>query len=145
MAAARAAVRAPGDRGAVTAEAALALCSLVVVLALSLAAVAAVTAQLRCIDAAREAARLVARGERERAEQAALRLAPSGAGVQIEVRGDEVTVLVAADPVGGLLPGVDVRAEAFAVLEPGASPQPVAVLPPGTVPSRAGPDPGGVP
>jgi hypothetical protein len=126
----RAAARATGDRGAVTVEAALALCSLVVVLALSLAAVVAVSAQLRCIDAAREAARLTARGEQERGEQAALRLAPSGAGVRIEVRGDEVSVLVVADPVGGLLPGVDVSAEAFAVLEPGALPHTGVVPPP---------------
>lgn len=129
-AAGRAATRATGDRGAVTVEAALALCSLVVVLALSLAAVVAVSAQLRCIDAAREAARLTARGEQERGEQAALRLAPGGAGVRIEVRGDEVSVLVVADPVGGLLPGVDVSAEAFAVLEPGVLLQPGGVPPP---------------
>jgi hypothetical protein len=31
-------------------------------------------------------------------------------------------VEVAADPVGGLLPGVDVRAEAVAMLEPGVAP-----------------------
>ena len=42
------------DRGTVTVEAALALCSLVVILALVLGAVSAVAAQLRCIDAARE-------------------------------------------------------------------------------------------
>lgn len=128
----RAAGRASDERGAVTVEAALALCSLVVVLALSLAAVVAVSAQLRCIDAAREAARLTARGEQERGEQAAMRLAPRGAGVRIEVRGDEVSVVVLADPVGGLLPGVDVSAEAFAVLEPG-------VLQPGALPSPLGP------
>jgi hypothetical protein len=146
MAATRAAVRGPRDRGAVTVEAALALCSLVVVLALSLGAVAAVTAQLRCIDAAREAARLTARGERERAEQVALRLAPSGAGVRIELRGDEVTVRVVADPVGGLLPGVDVRAEAFALLEPGVLPQPGAAPPPQVVPRQdAVLQPGGAP
>jgi hypothetical protein len=124
----RAAARGPVDRGAVTVEAALALCSLVMVLALSLAAVAAVSAQLRCIDAAREAARLAARGEQERGEQAARRLAPSGAGVRIAVRGDEVSVVVTAEPVGGLLPGVDVTAEAFAVLEPGVLLQPGVVL-----------------
>ncbi|MQA14393.1 MAG: pilus assembly protein [Pseudonocardiaceae bacterium] len=120
----RAAGREPGgtgDRGAVTVEAALALCSLVLVLALALAGVAAVSAQLRCIDAAREAARLTARGEQQRGEQAARRLAPDGAAVEIAVRGDEVSVRVAADPVAGLLPGVDVTAEAFAVLEPGVS------------------------
>ena len=117
-----AAVGRAGDRGAVTVEAALALCSLVAVLALALAGVSAVSAQLRCIDAAREAARLTARGEPEHGQRIAQQLAPGGATVQIAVRGEEVVVEVAADPVGGLLPGVDVRAEAVAMLEPGVAP-----------------------
>ena len=108
-----------GDRGTVTVEAALALCSLVVVLALVLAAVSAVAAQLRCVDAAREAARLTARGEQDRAENLARRIAPRGAMVQVSVRGDEVTARVSVDPVAGLLPGIEVGAEAAAVLEPG--------------------------
>ena len=111
-----------GDRGTVTVEAALALCSLVVVLALVLAAVSAVAAQLRCVDAAREAARLTARGEQDRAENLALRIAPRGAMVQVTVRGDEVTARVSVDPVAGLLPGIEVGAEAAAVLEPGGLP-----------------------
>jgi Flp pilus assembly protein TadG len=108
------------DRGTVTVEAALALCSLVVVLALVLAAVSAVAAQLRCVDAAREAARLTARGEPDRAEGLARRIAPHGAVVAVTVQGDEVTARVSADPVAGLLPGIDVGAEAVAVLEPGS-------------------------
>ena len=111
-----------GDRGSVTVEAALALCSLVVVLVLVLAAVSAVAAQLRCIDAAREAARLTARGEPGRAEEIAHRIAPRGAVVAVTVRGDEVTARVSANPAAGLLPGVDVGAEAAAVLEPGPLP-----------------------
>jgi Flp pilus assembly protein TadG len=111
-----------GDRGSVTVEAALALCSLVVVLALVLAAVSAVAAQLRCIDAAREAARLTARGEQAHAEDIARRIAPRGAVVAVTVRGDEVTARVSANPAAGLLPGVDVGAEAAAVLEPGPLP-----------------------
>lgn len=112
----------PDDRGAVTVEAALALCSLVVVLALVLAAVSAVAAQLRCIDAAREAARLTARGERDRAEDIARRIAPRGAVVAITIHGDEITARVSADPVAGLLPGVDVSAEAAAIVEPVTEP-----------------------
>lgn len=50
--------RLSGDRGAVTVEAAIALFALVTVLALSFAGIAAVADQLRCTDAAREAARL---------------------------------------------------------------------------------------
>jgi Flp pilus assembly protein TadG len=116
---------ATGDRGTVTVEAALALCSLVVVLALVLAAVSAVAAQLRCVDAAREAARLTARGEQDRAEELARRIAPHGAVVTVTVRGDEVTTRVAVNPVAGLLPGIQIGAEAAAVLEP-------AVLQPGS-------------
>ncbi|HEU0087453.1 MAG TPA: TadE family type IV pilus minor pilin [Pseudonocardiaceae bacterium] len=116
------AVSQANDRGTVTVEAALALCSLVVVLALMLAGVSAVAAKLRCVDAAREAARLTARGEQDRGEELARRLAPDGAAVQVSVRGDEVTVRVAADPVAGLLPGVEIAAEAVAVLEPGLTP-----------------------
>ena len=111
-----------GDRGSVTVEAALALCSLVAVLALVLAAVSAVAAQLRCIDAAREAARLTARGEPARAEDIARRIAPRGAVVAVTVRGDEVTARVSANPAAGLLPGVNVGAAAAAVLEPGPLP-----------------------
>ncbi|MGH3797319.1 MAG: TadE family type IV pilus minor pilin [Pseudonocardiaceae bacterium] len=106
------------DRGTVTVEAALALCSLVVVLALMLAGVSAVAAKLRCVDAAREAARLTARGEQDRGEDLARRLAPGGAVVRVSVRGDEVTARVSADPAAGLLPGIEVVAEAMAVLEP---------------------------
>lgn len=106
------------DRGAVTVEAALALCSLVVVLALALAAVGAVAAQLRCVDAAREAARLTARGEQARAEQLATKIAPRGATVAVTVHGDEITARVSANPVAGLLPGIKVGAEAAAVMEP---------------------------
>lgn len=109
------------DRGTVTVEAALALCSLVLVLAMMLAAVSAVAAKLRCIDAAREAARLTARGEQDRGEQLARRLAPSDAVVLVKVQGEQVTARVSADPVGGLLPGVDIAAESAAILEPGLS------------------------
>ncbi|MDT7711961.1 MAG: hypothetical protein QOG46_650 [Pseudonocardiales bacterium] len=106
------------DRGTVTVEAALALCSLAVALALVLGAVSAVAAQLRCVDAAREAARLTARGERDRAEEFARRIAPSGAVVTVAIRGDEITTRVSANPVARLLPGIEVRAEAAAVMEP---------------------------
>jgi hypothetical protein len=109
------------DRGAVTVEAALALCSLVAVLALALAAVSAVAAQLRCVDAAREAARLTARGEQDRAEQVAQRIAPRGAAVVVTVHGDEISARVSANPVPGLLPGIKVGAEAAAVMEPGSA------------------------
>ena len=110
-----------GDRGAVTVEAALALCSLVLVLALALSGLSAVGAQLRCQDAAREAARLVTRGEPERARQVAASIAPEGARVDVRISGDEVTVGVAG-PAVRLLPGLVVSARAVGVLEPGVLP-----------------------
>lgn len=102
-----------------TIEAALALCSLVLVLALALSGLAAVAAQLRCQDAAREAARLVARGETERARRVAASIAPGGARVDIQVSGDEITVGVVGPGVGSL-PGLVVSGRAVGVLEPGA-------------------------
>jgi Flp pilus assembly protein TadG len=113
--------RRDGERGSATVEAAIAVCAVVVVLAIALAGSAAVLAQVRCTDAAREAARLVARGEPEQAERAARRVAPAGASVVIRVQGDEVVVEVAARPGRGILPGLSVRAEAMAVLEPGVA------------------------
>lgn len=110
-----------GERGSATVEAALALCALVVVVALALAGVTAMVAQVRCIDAAREAARLVARGEPERAEQAAREVAPRDAQVAVRISADEVTVVVSAEPVGAILPMLTVRGEALAVLEPGVA------------------------
>lgn len=101
-------------------EAAIAVCAVVVVLGMALAGAGAVLAQLRCTDAAREAARLVARGEQDRAVEVAGRAAPGGATIDIQVRGDEVVVVVSAEPVGGL-DLLSVRAEAMAVLEPGVA------------------------
>ena len=98
--------------------------SLVTVLALVLAAVSAVATQLRCVDAAREAARLTARGEQDRAMQLARRIAPRGATVAVTVHGDEVLAQVSANPVAGLLPGIHVGAEAAAVMESVDGPQP---------------------
>lgn len=109
------------DSGAVTVEAAIALGAFVVVLALALGAIAAVTDQLRCTDAAREAARLVARGDQDRANAVAERIAPSGARITITMRGDTVEVDVHAEPAGGLLPGVRLHGEAYAVVEPGTA------------------------
>lgn len=102
----------------VTVEAALALCSLMVVLVLAVGAVVAASAQVRCLDAAREAARLVARGEPDRARQAAASIAPGGARVEVRVVGDEIAVDVSADLVGRL-PGLTVTGRAAGVLEPG--------------------------
>ena len=95
------------DRGAVTAEAALALPTLAVVAAALVALGHVGVAQLRCVDAARAAARLAAREEspslvRARAEAAA----PAGASVVV-LAGRQVAVRVTAPvmlPFGIALP-----------------------------------------
>jgi uncharacterized protein HemX len=107
------------DRGAVTVEAALALCSLAVFLALAVGAVGAMAASIRCVDAARELARLAARGEAERGRAIAAELAPAGARLSLTAEGDLVVAEVTAEPVP-LLP-VRIGGRALAALEPGAA------------------------
>jgi hypothetical protein len=107
------------DRGAVTVEAALALCSLTVVVALAIGGIGAAAASVRCTDAAHELVRLAARGEPDRGRAVAARLAPTGARIELEVRGDEAFGEVTAAPLR-LLP-VHVSGRAVAVLEPGAA------------------------
>ncbi len=86
------------------------------VLVLCLAGVTAVSMQVRCIDAAREAARLVARGDDAQAEAVARRIAPPNAVLQLR-RDGEFTV--ARVSVGSrLLPGVTIAAEAVSSTEP---------------------------
>jgi Flp pilus assembly protein TadG len=116
------------DGGMVTIEAAVALCAFVTVLAMVLAGVSMVLDQIRCVDAAREAARLVARGEQNRAADAVRRIGPPRATLSITTNGDEITVVV-QDPAGGsMLPGVHVRGEAYAIQEP-TDPDPTAAAP----------------
>jgi hypothetical protein len=105
------------DRGAVTVEAALALCSLVVVLALSIAAIAAVAASVRCLDASRELARLAARGEPDRGRAVAAELAPAGARVELVRVEDTVTASVSVQLVRPL--PMRIGGRAVAAVEPG--------------------------
>lgn len=101
-----------------TVEAAIAVGTLVAVLALVLAAMSAAVLQLRCVDAATEAARLGARGDPEGARRAAAQLLPAGAEVVVEMRGSDVVARVRTAPLGTALSGVRVGAEARAVREP---------------------------
>jgi hypothetical protein len=103
------------DHGAVTVEAALALCALALVTALAIGSIATVAASVRCTDAARELARLAARGEPERGRAIAARLAPAAARLDLVIRGDEAVAEVTATPLK-LLP-VPVVGRAVAVLE----------------------------
>ncbi len=108
------------DRGMVTVEAAISLCGFVTVLAMVFAGMSMVLAEIRCVDAAREAARLVARGDAARASDAVGQIAP-GAGLAVDTSGDEIRVSVRDLATSGLLPGVHVAADAFAVQEPDAA------------------------
>jgi hypothetical protein len=110
-----------------TAEVAVALPALVVLVAAGMTAVSVLTAQLRCVDAAREAARAAARGEAAGVVSSlAQRSGPAGAVVQVASGEREVQVTVAADArsVGGLLPSFHVRATAVALREPELADEP---------------------
>ncbi len=124
------------DGGMVTIEAAVALCAFVTVLAIVLAGVSMVLDQIRCTDAAREAARLVARGEQGRAAEAVSQIA-AGATLSVTSTGDAITVTVADPAAGGLLPGVHVHAEAYAVREPDADDPSPPTTPATTAPTTA--------
>lgn len=106
------------DQGAVTVEAAIALGSLVLVTVAAVGAVATVASSVRCMDAARELARLAARGEPDRGRDVAGRLAPGGAAVVLTTAGDEVVAEVSAAAVPPL--PLRIGARAVAVIEPGA-------------------------
>jgi Flp pilus assembly protein TadG len=109
------------DGGMATAELAVVLPTLVLVVAAALTMVSVVLAQVRCVDAAREAARAAARGEPAGViRSAAIRVAPPGSAVAVGGAGEEVLVTVSARAgrVGGLLPAFRVSASAVALREP---------------------------
>jgi len=97
-------------------EAALALAALVSVVVLCGAGLTAVALQIRCVDAAREAARLAARGD-VAAVTGADRLAPAGAS--IELRRDGAYVRARVSGRSPLLPGLVIAGDAVAMVEPG--------------------------
>jgi Flp pilus assembly protein TadG len=108
----------------VTAETAVVLPVLLLVLAGAVAAVTVVGAQLRCVDAAREGARAAARGE-DTAVVTALagQAAPDGATTTVAVGGAAVTVPVTAEvaPLGPVPLRVPVSASAVSRREPGTA------------------------
>jgi hypothetical protein len=95
----------------------LGVATLVVVLVLCVAGIAAVSMQVRCIDAAREAARLAARGDARSAVEAAGRIAPRGAQVRVQRDGEYVVAVVVAH--SNMLPALDISARAVSAAEPG--------------------------
>jgi len=87
----------------VTAEAAVAMPALLVVVVLLLAALGLGVDQVRCVDAAGAAARLAARGDSDPVVLAeARRLAPPGASVSLTASGDRLTVRVSSAVSSGL-------------------------------------------
>ena len=117
------AARRRGERGAVTAELALTLPLLVAVVTGLVWLLAVGAAQVRTVDAARETARAVARGDGvDEAVARGARVAPEGSQVEVSTAGDEVRVVVTgavAGPGGlfGFLPAAPTRAEAVAAVE----------------------------
>jgi hypothetical protein len=85
------------DRGMVTAELAVAVPVVVVVLALGLSAIRLGIDEVRCVDAARLAARALARGDSEGSARAlAASAAPPGAAVVVAASGAGVSATVSA-------------------------------------------------
>lgn len=90
-----------GERGAVTAELALGM-PLLAALTVGMVWVLAVAAdQIRAVDAARETARAVARGDDlGAAVDIGQRVAPDGAQIDVQVTDERVTVTVRGDVAG---------------------------------------------
>jgi len=86
------------DRGMVSAELAAAIPALLIVLVVGLTAVRLGVDEVRCVDAARQAARALARGDSEAsAAGVAARAGPAGSTIRLRTAGPEVTVEVAAE------------------------------------------------
>lgn len=103
------------QRGSVTAEVAVVLPALVVLLALLLATAHVGSAQLRLEEAARAGAREVMRGESSASvQQTVQRLAGDNATAQVGVAGDWTTIEVRARVAGPLVELMDLELRASA-------------------------------
>ncbi|SDU68224.1 TadE family type IV pilus minor pilin [Gordonia westfalica] len=103
------------ESGMVTVEAAYAVAAIVVAVLLAVGAIGGVTAQIRCTDAAREAARLTAADD-DSAREVAKRMAGDRAVVSVSVQGERVVAQVRTSVT--LLPGLTLSAQAVAAKEP---------------------------
>ncbi|MFV2173978.1 TadE family type IV pilus minor pilin [Actinomadura sp. LOL_016] len=124
-----------------TAEVAVALPSLVLVTAIVLWGMTAVSTQLTCNDAARTGARAAARGESLTAVRAlVVKAVPEGATVKVtrDAATVHVDVSVPVDAPAEL-PALTIRAHAAAATEPGATEPPAAE--PGWSSGAGGPGP----
>jgi Flp pilus assembly protein TadG len=106
----------------VTAELAACLPVLVLMLAVALSAVSVAGVRVRAQDAAREAARAAARGDRGQARLLARQAAP-GVALDITTQGEEVIAVarVSVHPLAGWLPGLTVTERSIAAVEPTAA------------------------
>lgn len=107
------------ESGMVTIEGAYAISAVVVVVILAVGVITAVTAQIRCADAAREVARLTAAGD-EHARAAGEQIVP-GAQISVAVQADRVVVDVRRG--APMVPGLTLSARAVAVPEPDGTDQ----------------------
>jgi Flp pilus assembly protein TadG len=111
----------------VTAEVAVALPALILVMALSIWGVVAASTQIACTDAARSGARAAARGEPISMVRARVaRSLPAGASVRVQRDSQRTRVEIAAPveaPASANLPPLVIRVHATAVTEPGADDQ----------------------
>lgn len=110
--------RARADSGFVTAEAAVVIPTLVLLLAMVLWGVMAAAARIQCVDGARAGARAAARGESAGGVRTAvLSAAPHGAQVSTAREGELVRVQVRARAAGPGPLAVGLRSEAVALAE----------------------------
>ena len=120
--------RARSERGAVTAELALGLPLLLAVTVGLVWLLSVGAAQVRTVDAAREAARAAARGDDiAAAVDLAEQVAPAGVDVTVTRSGEQVVAQArgTVDGPGGLfsfVPGAELEAEAVAQVESGSVP-----------------------
>ncbi len=105
-----------------TAELAMVIPAMLLVLAMALTGLALAADQIRVVDAARAAARAASRGDDGGAVRAiAEDLTPSGTTVEVSSGSDVVVVTVTAPRRMSLLPGLpQASATAQSALEPGA-------------------------
>ena len=105
---------ADGDRGSVTAEFAVALPAIALVLAACLASVQLVAVQVRLTDAAADAARALGRGESEASAGAIADRITGGSALAVSVEEPFVCATLSAAGAG-LLAAIELRAQSCAM------------------------------
>ncbi|MGB5952772.1 MAG: TadE family type IV pilus minor pilin [Ornithinimicrobium sp.] len=113
------------EAGMATAEMAMAIPAILLVLAMCLTGLSLGADQIRCVDAARAAARAASRGESAaEIRRLAQELTPDGSKVEVDVDSGQgfVSVSVQAPAPSGILPALPpAKATARAPLEPALS------------------------